>query len=133
MIEYNQTHRPNGAAAEGEQPKCVSDYILSLMFMHIPYIFLIMYIFHIYFLNMLHIFSLGCFLMENNVFWTPQRKTMQNHYEITSKSQFWTPNVRNWTKSRELENVYVYRSWLCLGISLDLYTLRFPCVFAVRV
>ena len=37
------------------------------------------------------------------------------------------------TPFRDLENVYVYRSWLCLGISLDLYTLRFPCVFAVRV
>ena len=27
---------------------------------------------------------------------------MQNHYEITSKSQLWTRNVRNWTKSRHL-------------------------------
>ena len=39
------------------------------------------------------------FFMENNVFRIPQRKTMQNHYEITSKSQFGTPNVRNLVKS----------------------------------
>ena len=37
--------------------------------------------------------------MENNVFRTPRRKTMQNHDEITSKSQFWTGNMRNLTKS----------------------------------
>ena len=39
------------------------------------------------------------FLPQNNAFWTPRRKTMQNHYEITSKSKFWTRNVQNWTKS----------------------------------
>ena len=27
---------------------------------------------------------------------------MQNHLEISSKSKFWTRNVRNWTKSRDL-------------------------------
>ena len=27
---------------------------------------------------------------------------MQNHLEISSKTQFWTRNVRNWTKSRDL-------------------------------
>ena len=27
---------------------------------------------------------------------------MQNHLEIWSKNQFWTRNVRNWTKSRDL-------------------------------
>ena len=27
---------------------------------------------------------------------------MQNHLEFLSKNQFWTRNVRNWTKSRDL-------------------------------
>ena len=27
---------------------------------------------------------------------------MQNHLEISSKTQFWIRNVRNWTKSRDL-------------------------------
>ena len=38
------------------------------------------------------------FSSQNRVFWTPRGKTMQNHYEITSKSQFWTRSVRNLTK-----------------------------------
>ena len=38
-------------------------------------------------------------LMENSVFGIPRHKTLQNHYEITSKSQFWTRNVRNLTKT----------------------------------
>ena len=38
-------------------------------------------------------------LMENNDFWTPRRKTMQNHYEITSKNLSWTRNLRNRTKT----------------------------------
>ena len=29
------------------------------------------------------------FWSQNHVFWTPRPKTMQNHYAITSKSQFW--------------------------------------------
>ena len=37
--------------------------------------------------------------MENCVFWTPRCKTMQNHLEITSKSQFWIRNVRNCNKT----------------------------------
>ena len=41
--------------------------------------------------------------MENNVFGAPRCKTMQNHYEITSKSQFWIRNMRNLTKSRDLD------------------------------
>ena len=32
---------------------------------------------------------------KNCVFKDPPRKTMQNHLEITSTSQFWTRNVRN--------------------------------------
>ena len=35
-------------------------------------------------------------------FWTPRRKTMQNHQEITSKIKFWSRNVRNWTKTLTL-------------------------------
>ena len=27
---------------------------------------------------------------------------MQNHLEISSETQFWTRNMRNWTKSRDL-------------------------------
>ena len=37
--------------------------------------------------------------MESRVFWIPRRKAMQIHLEIISKSQFWTRNVRNWTKT----------------------------------
>ena len=43
----HQTHRPNGAAAEGGA--CVSDYFISQIFMDIPYMF------HIYFLNIFDI------------------------------------------------------------------------------
>ena len=32
-------------------------------------------------------------------FGIPRRKSMQNHLEITSKSQLWTRSVRNWTKT----------------------------------
>ena len=38
-------------------------------------------------------------LLKNCGFWAPPRKTMQNHLEITSKNQFWTRSVRNWTKT----------------------------------
>ena len=37
--------------------------------------------------------------LQNRVFWAPRHKTMQNHYEITSTSEFWTRNMRNCTKS----------------------------------
>ena len=43
----------NGAAAEGGT--CVSDYFISQIFIAIPYIF------HIYFLNISHLFPLACF------------------------------------------------------------------------
>ena len=33
------------------------------------------------------------FLWIKHVCWIPPRKTMQNHYEMTAKSQFWTRNV----------------------------------------
>ena len=39
---------------------------------------------------------------EKHVFWASPGKAMQNHLEISSKIQFWTRNVRNWTKSRHL-------------------------------
>ena len=32
-------------------------------------------------------------LVEKCVFWIPRRKTMQSHYEITSKTKFWNRNV----------------------------------------
>ena len=38
-------------------------------------------------------------LVSKPCFWASPRKTMQNHLEITSKSQFWIRNVRNWTKT----------------------------------
>ena len=38
-------------------------------------------------------------LYLKNVFGATPRKTMQNHLEITSTSQFWTRSVRNWTKT----------------------------------
>ena len=47
-------------------------------------------------------------LIKNNVsdgkhvFWTPRRKTMQNHDEITSKNQFWNQSLRNLTVSCDL-------------------------------
>jgi len=43
------------------------------------------------------------FWSRNLVFQASPRKTMQNHYEITSKTQFWTRNVANWTESRHLD------------------------------
>ena len=39
------------------------------------------------------------FCWKDNDFRTPRRKTMQNHYETTSKSKFWTQNVWNWIKN----------------------------------
>ena len=41
--------------------------------------------------------------MKKHVFWVSPAKTMQNHLEISSKNHFWTRNVRNWTKSRDLD------------------------------
>ena len=32
-------------------------------------------------------------------FWASPRKTMQNRYQITSKTKLWTRSVRNWTKT----------------------------------
>ena len=46
--------------------------------------FLFFYIFNIYFL---------CFLSQNYDFWASPFKTMQNHLEAYSKSQFWIRNV----------------------------------------
>ena len=42
--------------------------------------------------------GLGWRSLKNNVFYTPPGKTMQNHLEITSKSEFGIRNLRNLTK-----------------------------------
>ena len=42
-------------------------------------------------------------LIKTRCFWAPRRQNMQNHDEITSKIQFWIRNVRNWTKSRNMD------------------------------
>ena len=44
--------------------------------------------------------NLLVFWFQSRIFWIFLRKTVQNHYEITSKSQFWFRNVGNLTKSR---------------------------------
>ena len=73
-MSRNEEHRgaafggaPNGAAAFGGRPigfvLFVSVHVI-LYIMHIyQYSLYIPYIFHIYFLNMLHIFTLVCFLI----------------------------------------------------------------------
>ena len=42
------------------------------------------------------------FLLETTWYLSFSKQTIQNHLEISSKTQFWTRNVRNWTKSRDL-------------------------------
>merc|ERR1711924_398511 len=68
----HQTHRPNGAAAEGGRPigappKAAPVYLMDIFMDIYGYIIniygYISYIFHIYFLNMFHVFSLVCFLI----------------------------------------------------------------------
>ena len=61
----HQTHRPNGAAAEGGRPigappKAAPVFLIINIYGYALYI---PYIFHIYFLAMFHIFSLVCFLI----------------------------------------------------------------------
>ena len=36
---------------------------------------------------------------------------MQNHYEISSKTLFWSQNMQNWTKSRDLVMSRPAKSW----------------------
>ena len=43
------------------------------------------------------------FLVKKYVFCASPAKAMQNHLEISSKTLFWTRNVPNWTKSRDLD------------------------------
>ena len=50
------------------------------------YVFCLIFLFLDFFLS---------FLYQNHVFWTLRRKTIQNHGEITSESQFWTRSVSN--------------------------------------
>ena len=45
-----------------------------------------------FWINCMVFFSKPCF-------WAFPCKTMQNHLEISSKTQFWTRSVRNWTKT----------------------------------
>ena len=37
--------------------------------------------------------------MKHRAFWIPRRKTMQNHYEITPKSQLWIRNMGSWIRT----------------------------------
>ena len=41
-------------------------------------------------------------------FWAPPGKTMQNHLEITLKSQFGIQSVRNWIKQSELGHAKLF-------------------------
>ena len=62
MIKNNQKHKPNGAAAEGGRsigapPKAAPVFLIVLYHKYL-WIFLIYSLFHIYFLNMFHVFPL---------------------------------------------------------------------------
>ena len=45
---------------------------------------------------------------KNNVFLTPRRKTMQNHYEIASKSQFMDPKRAKLNRKSDFGHVWTY-------------------------
>ena len=44
-------------------------------------------------------------------FWASPTKIMQNHYEISSKTLFWTQNIQNRTKSPDLDMSGPAKSW----------------------
>ena len=48
------------------------------------------------------------FISSKQCFWVSPSKIMQNHLEISSKVQFGSRNVRNWTKSRTI--------WVHMGL-----------------
>ena len=67
------------------------------------------------------------FWPPDNVFWWFQRalefsgrRMIPNEYEITSKSKFWTRNVRNWTKSL-VSGFQVYISDIYFRFKFQIY------------
>ena len=54
--------------------------------------------------SVFHVLLITCYVFVWKVcFWASPCKTMQNHLDISSKTQFWIRSVRNWTKSRDME------------------------------
>ena len=64
MILNNQKHRPNGAAAEGGRPIGAPPKAAPVFLIIVYHKYLWIFLIYIYILNMFHIFSPVCFLID---------------------------------------------------------------------